>query len=406
MLRSARVVAAVYCLAAISLMSCQRPESTDSADVVVVDSAGQYHVSLTHLQRISEPRAGLVGMYRTDGEAEPVELFRVTGARFLNDGSLAVGNNGTQEILILDSEGRLTATIGRSGEGPGEFRDISRIDVDGSGALWVYDSRLRRLTTFGSDGIVSETRRLASPTPMRSLRPLSVLDDNRVIGIDWESSDFTVLGVRRDTTPLFVFDMSGSTVDTLDVWPAQEWYFASLSEDGQWRGTMKNAVGFGLTLAHAGRSGYVALGSTDSLDVVVYGRDGQPVMKVQGSGGREELGSDELERWQLDLAERASRSPRAFLRTAILETPHRQTYPAFGSLHLDDHQRLWIGVYASPGQAEHKSIVLRADGTLWGVVPVPGAGEILDISDDKIAILGSTELDEEFIEVFRIEWTS
>lgn len=406
MLSPARLTAAVYCLAVLALISCQQPESSDSADIVVVDSAGQYFVSLANLHVISEPRARLVGMYRTDRDAAPVEFFRVTGARFLDDGSLAIGNNGTQEILVLDSEGRLRASIGRSGEGPGEFRDISRIDVDGSGALWVYDSRLARLTTFGADGVVSGNRRLASPTPMMSLRPLSVLDDHRVIGIDWESSDFTVLGMRRDTTPLFVFDASGSVVDTLDVWLAREWHFASLSEDGQWRGTMKNEVGFGLTLAHAGRSGYVALGSTDSLDVVVYGRDGQPVMRVQGSGGRERVGSAELERWQGDLADRASRSSRAFLQSAILETPHRETYPTFGSLHLDDRQGLWIGVYPRPGQAEEKYIVLGADGRLWGVVEVPTAGKVLDISDDKIAILGSTELDEEFIEVFRIEWPS
>jgi hypothetical protein len=399
---SARGAAAVYCLAALSLVSCRAPESTEPAHVVVVDSAGQYHVSLTNLHGIAEPRAGLVGVYRTDTQPAPVELFRVTGARFLDDGSLAVGNNGSQEILVLDPEGRLNTRIGRSGEGPGEFREINRIDVDGSGALWVYDARLRRLTTFGTDGVVSGSRQLGSPNPMTRLLPLSVLDDHRVIALDWESSDFTVLGARRDTTPLFVLDASGSVVDTLGEWPAQEWHYVALSENGQFRGTTRNEVGFGLTLAHSGRSGYVALGSTDSLDVVVYGRHSQPVMSVQGSGGGERVGSTELERWHADLADDASRASRTFLRTAILETPHRETYPAFGSLHLDSRHRLWIGVYPRPGQAEQRFIVLAADGTLWGVVDVPRTGEVLDIFDDRIAILRSTEVDEEFIEVFAI----
>jgi hypothetical protein len=402
----ARRAAAVYCLAALSLVSCRAPASTDAAHVVVVDSAGKYHVTLTDLHGISEPRAGVVGVYRTDTQAAPVEFFRVTGARFLDDGSLAVGNNGSQEVLVLDAEGRLSARMGRSGEGPGEFREINRIDVDGSGALWVYDARLRRLTTFGADGVVSGSRQLGSPTPMTRLLPLSVLDDHRVIALDWESSDFTITGIRRDTTPLFVLDASGSVAETLGVWPAQEWHYVALSENGQGRGTMRNEVGFGLALAHAGRSGYVALGSTDSLDVVVYGRHGQPVMSVQGSGGGERVESAEIERWHADLADDASRASRTFLRTAILETPYRETYPAFGALHLDNRQRLWIGVYPRPGQAEQRFVVLAADGTLWGVVEVPRTGEILDISDDRIAILRSTELDEEFIEVSVIEWTS
>jgi hypothetical protein len=72
---------------------------------------------------------------------------------------------------------------------------------------------------------------------------------------------------------------------------------------------------------------------------------------------------------------------------------------AFGSLAA-------VPVYPRPGQAEQRFVVLAADGSLWGVVDVPRTGEVLDIFDDRIAILRSTELDEEFIEVLRIEWTS
>lgn len=396
-----RMAAIVFCSASISLVACQDDDSGEPPHLVI-DSAGQHHVTLMRLEQFSAPQARLNEVYRTNEHATPVEFFRVTGARFLEHGRLAVGNNGSQEILVLDSEGGLEKRIGRAGEGPGEFRDITNLDIDADGALTVYDARIRRLTTFGPGGVFSGDRRLFSPTPLVRLRPLAVMADGRLFGINWDSGDFTVLGVRRDSTPLFMFDPSGVVVDTLRVWPAQEWNFATLA-DG--RGTMKNELGFGRTLAHAGRNGYAALGSTDSLAIAVYGLDGRVIMTVRGSGGTDRVELAELQRWQAEREKDAS-DARDFMRTAILETPHRETYPAFGSLHLDDQHRLWIGAYRRPGQTEQKYVVLGSNGRLWGVVEVPAGGQVLDVAADKIAILRSTDWDEEFIEVLGVQWPS
>jgi hypothetical protein len=245
---------------------------------------------------------------------------------------------------------------------------------------------------------------LASPTPYGVLRPLAVLADDRVLGIDWDSGDFTALGTKRDTTAVFVFRETGTVGDTLQLLPAREWNFATLTEDGQWRGTMRNELGFGRSLGHAGRNGYAALGSTDSLDVLVYGCDARVAMRVRGGGGGDPVGAPELERWRKDLADRASRAPLGYLKSAILQTPHRETYPAFGSLLLDDRPRLWIGMYSRPGETEQAYLVIGSDGELWGIVAVPAGGEVLDVAYNKIAIIRKTDLDEEVIEVLRVAW--
>jgi hypothetical protein len=160
MAKSVHRAGLTFCFVTLLLTACGRDESAQPSQVVVVDSAGHYFISLPDLERVSAPQAELEEIYRTDQEGSSVELFRVAGARFFEDGSLAVGNDGTNEILIVDPEGTLANRIGRSGEGPGEFRSIGRMDVACSGALWVYDPILLRLTTFGNDLTVTNVRRL------------------------------------------------------------------------------------------------------------------------------------------------------------------------------------------------------------------------------------------------------
>jgi hypothetical protein len=380
----------------VGVTACHDNGEDRSFAIVVTDSAGQIHVSLGELDRITAPRLDVEPLYSTH-EDTALALHWVTAARFLGDGTLAVADNGDQAILLLDSDGRLARRVGRAGEGPGEFRFISELHVDGHGNLVVHDERLGRLTTLDRDGHAVAVGRLASSTRLRDLRVVGILEDDRVLAINWSTRDFTVLGERRDTTPLFLLDPARGTVDTVGIWLSQEWHFLPIPAGG----VLLNDVGLGRTLAHAGRSGLAALGSTDSLDVTVLGGDGRVVMRVRGAGAGPRATPAELERWRADLHRRAARA-RQELQPAILETPHRETYPAFASLLVDDARRLWIGAYPRPGQAEQRFVLIGADGTLQGVLDLPAGATVLDAAGDRIALLRRTDLDEEYVQVLRI----
>ncbi len=59
-------------------------------------------------------------------------------------------------IVCFDNEGNYSHTIGREGEGPGEFRSLEVTGFTGD-ILTVFDSRTRRATSFNTDGTLINT---------------------------------------------------------------------------------------------------------------------------------------------------------------------------------------------------------------------------------------------------------
>ena len=88
----------------------------------------------------------------SESSQEPsFQLFNAWSGVILNDETIAVGNHGTQEVILFDYEGRALKVIGGTGSGPGEFQTISGLFVAQDG-LGVWDPPARRLSTFSSQG--------------------------------------------------------------------------------------------------------------------------------------------------------------------------------------------------------------------------------------------------------------
>lgn len=67
-------------------------------------------------------------------------------------GNLYILDMDNNRIQKLDSEGKFIKTIGRKGQGPGEFQGPSSMDIDTEDNLFVFDVRTRRIEVFSSDG--------------------------------------------------------------------------------------------------------------------------------------------------------------------------------------------------------------------------------------------------------------
>lgn len=82
-------------------------------------------------------------------EGDPAyELRLAIGAVRMPDGRIIVANRGSSELRIYDPEGRHLHTVGREGEGPGEFRNIGDLWLYRGDSLAVYDVSLRRVSVF------------------------------------------------------------------------------------------------------------------------------------------------------------------------------------------------------------------------------------------------------------------
>src|SRR5690606_9729234 len=85
------------------------------------------------------------------GRDDELTLFRVVGGILQSNGSIVLANAGSSEIFIVDQNGDELRTIGRSGDGPGEFGAIAWIQARTDGGFNVGDSRNRRVSAFGTD---------------------------------------------------------------------------------------------------------------------------------------------------------------------------------------------------------------------------------------------------------------
>ncbi len=190
----------------------------------VTDSGGVRTVHLGNLNELSVTRItpDLVASTREQG----IDLFNATMALFLDGGGLAVANAGAMEVLLLAGDGSLARRVGRQGEGPGEFMEVTSLVKTTTGFL-VYDARLARITEFTEAGDFVTSGALSSQSRVADLKPLAQSAGGEMLAILGAVRLFSDRDeVRRDITPLLVFRDSEASPDTLTLLPAKEWSYS------------------------------------------------------------------------------------------------------------------------------------------------------------------------------------
>ncbi|HEY0035963.1 MAG TPA: 6-bladed beta-propeller, partial [Longimicrobium sp.] len=81
-------------------------------------------------------RLTLTELFRTD---ESVALTAVQGVDVDSRGQLYIGDWGNPAVTVLSPEGRMIRRIGGKGQGPGEFANITGVQVLPGDSLQVYD---------------------------------------------------------------------------------------------------------------------------------------------------------------------------------------------------------------------------------------------------------------------------
>lgn len=89
------------------------------------------------------------------GEVEGDENYMFGGSIFFNtdeDGNFYVSDSDNNRILKYNPQGKYLLTIGRKGQGPGEFQSLSVPRFDKDNNLYVTDSGNRRISFFDKNG--------------------------------------------------------------------------------------------------------------------------------------------------------------------------------------------------------------------------------------------------------------
>jgi len=157
------------------LAACRPP--APAADRWVGDSAlvGDTVVVTTHAGSLAAGDSVLdVGPVRVVWQSD--SLGRVGLMARFADGMLAVGERDRIHLV----EGGQARTIGRRGDGPGEFRAIYGLML-ADDTLVVWDAGQRRLTRVGRDGAVHSSTLVNPPGSVANSDPTTGLHDGRLL---------------------------------------------------------------------------------------------------------------------------------------------------------------------------------------------------------------------------------
>lgn len=325
-------------------------------------------------------------------------------AVFAPDSTLWV-TAGTR-ILVFDVGGRLVRVVGRTGDGPGEFRLIQHLGLGADGLPFATDFGSGRMATFAPSGELVRTIPRVGRDAGVGIVPLTVLADRRILAGHWQqrpNRGATVaapLGTgSRDPAPLVELDSTGTPIATAGWWSGLE--RARVAMDGSGSDLV---VPFARTALMAGREGMVAVAATDSVDVTLF-EGTRPTLRLMASVQRRPPTATERREWESALKEQAPDVAADYL-LAIRGLRGDAELPAIGAIRVDRSGNLLIGGYVTKTGLRRTWRVFSRAGSPVGqfelpsyVDPlVPGPSELLDVRDDRIAVLRVTG-DEVAVEV-------
>ncbi|MYF63996.1 MAG: hypothetical protein F4058_07115 [Rhodothermaceae bacterium] len=321
----------------------------DTTGAVVVTSAP---LSSDATCTISEEPTLVIG----DNEDDDNQWFSVIrGTGRLSDGSIVVADHSAAEVRIYDRQGRHLRSMGRSGEGPGEFRQPLGVWVTSGDVIWAGDFRPWRYNVFAAEGELVRQVNL-NPVYLNSSRGGGVLDNGFTVNArhGWGTKrDFS----ERMSLLVEVHDPSGNLTD------------GPLRMLGPREGTIRGGPSTLVTRELFGsRPEIDALGSTIAL---VHGSKPEVLLLDQKLGVKMIMRYDDpgqyvtdahVRAWRDNLRERRGDGWDEYDDAAISpDRPVADMFPYISTVKIGRDGRIWVKRYNLPSE-ERGWLAFGGDG--------------------------------------------
>ena len=336
-------------------------------------------------------------------------LFEHPSTVRLSNGRIVVGDMGSSEVRFYDPDGRHIKTVGRKGEGPGEFVQISHLRrMAGDSILVAEFNRSNVLTTDGK-----YVRRFAPPTVpgFPFVHANAYFPDGGTIVMNWPQGDRRRVGSWTDSAHLFLVGADGKQPRALGPFPAV--IFASRNGEA-----MPLQFGPMFTLA-AGRDVF-AINFTNDYQINLYDRTGKLTRVIGRAWTPVAVSSDDIRRYGNNFVNEASEGGastpefRAFRQKRLEQTTFAKTHPAHGPMMFDSEGYLWVkdakpvfnvvGNGFGAANADPTTYdIFDPSGAWLGSLQTPARFKINDIGRDYILGVYVGEDDVEFIRSYSLD---
>lgn len=188
----------------------------------------------------------------------------VSDATIATDGSIVIADGMGPGVYRFTPDGTFVQQLGRSGQGPGEYRSPANVLAGKDGVVYVWDPGNARIVAFDADGTASSLR-VASGL-LSSERSLYGVGDSLLLVLTHVAS----AGVGERVSGYLAYDLAGTLRDTIvPPWPPRAQQMVGVS--GEWEGIVP------LTATDAwivGPDGVVLASHRDEYEVVRLTTDG------------------------------------------------------------------------------------------------------------------------------------
>lgn len=322
-----------------------------------------------------------------DNEADSVPLIGFAiGVTAIGDSQLLVVDRDYHRLTFFDTDGRLVRTVGREGDGPGEFRFLARFARCGD-SLVVQDIERDSWLVIGQDGEVARQFKPATPGNARFGTPY-VWTCNQAGAFlygGWDSLPHVDRPTRaRGAVPYWLTDRSGKLTVELGNWPGSE------------RLLMPGGSGphpLGKQPAIALGQGRVYIGTADSFAIQTFNLDGTPGPTVSKPSVELQTTPEDIAYSRLmdTLGQSQDRKEHYIWQWTQFEYP--PTVPAYTDLVVDSDDNLWVREFPRGGADRVRWIVFDPRGNEIGSVYLPVTLEVNEIG--PTTVLGiETRLDD------------
>ncbi len=373
------------------VLGCDGARAAGSPATVVRDSAG---IEIVESGAPSSTRGDDSAPLRVDsvptlsigveaGE-EVYQLHRVFDARRLPDGRIAVGNSGSSEIRVFDADGKYQMSVGRAGEGPGEFGPFASIYFYAAGDSLIVPDDGFRVHVYGPGVEYLETRRFTLMPEVGRPFLQGVFTDGSWLVQAYENGG-TLRGapgtVIRARFSLLRYGADGRFIDSLATLDARERYVNEV--DGV---THYPYIPLSADPLHVVVGDELATLVSDKPELTFLDQSGKVVRLVRWP--RERVPSDDV--WPAfrdsSIASFANDDElvrRMFSAFFLKELPLPEFAPLYRSMVVDAERRVWLERFQMPGvDALRAWDVIDTNGAWLGVVHVPRNLRVFQVGAD------------------------
>lgn len=329
---------------------------------------------------------------------DPESLFgAISGAAFLPDGGWVVAEAAARRLHFFEPTGEWRRSVGRQGEGPGEYIAMRWMDRCWPDRIAVLDRQL--LVEVALDGEQLQRRGIID---LMGQRPWFQACDGAgrfvALGIDmasWRGRAGAGL-VRPDGEAVILHEPEGERT-SLGRFPVGEVH-QQLSDAGFHPLARVTQVAIG--------GGSVWIGTADDWEIRQYDLDGLLLRRFRRPGDPQPLDPDRVRELLDRELETLPPRMREFWRGRLGPDDNPPSLPAYDAFLADSQGRLWVRAYAPAGTGGNDWSVFDQEGRWLGEMTLPGTFEPLDIGPDRLLGMELDELDQPRVSVYRLEPSS